>query len=56
MRKIVRIIHTFDADKFNDVDDEDVATKIAKAISEVLGNTDSYISTSSEVVIAHFKD
>ena len=56
MKKIVRIIHTFDADKFNDVDDEDVATKIATAISEVLGNTESYISTSSELVIAHYED
>jgi hypothetical protein len=56
MKKIVRIIHTFDADKFNDVDDEDVATKIAEAIAKVLGNTESYISTSSEVVIAHFDD
>ena len=56
MKKIIRIIHTFDADNFNDVDDEDVATKIAKAIAEVLGNTDSYISTSSELVIAHFED
>ena len=56
MKKIIRIIHTFDAEKFNDVDDEDVATKIATAVTEVLGNTDSYISTSSELVIAHFED